>query len=108
MMDCSWNTYYNRLFYSNYAQRNTFNEFCNTFFRWVPESCRWNLLHNRETKAKETLTMIAKLNGKDGSSGQFDLVVEKEEKQAEEPGGILDLFRPKQQLVQTIVLWIAW
>jgi hypothetical protein len=76
--------------------------------RWVPESCRWNLLHNNELKAKNTLKMIADLNGKEVALNELSIDLEKEETSLEEPGEILDLFRPKRQLLKTFILWFAW
>ncbi|KXJ27984.1 solute carrier family 22 member 15 [Exaiptasia diaphana] len=74
---------------------------------WVPESSRWNLLHNKEKEARKTFAMIAKLNNK---SLEIDHLADNniEEKNDEEPGGIIDLFRPKQQLMKTVILWVAW
>lgn len=52
--------------------------------------------------------MIAKLNKKDISSEHLFHVDVEEQEADEEPGGILDLFRPRKQLIKTIVLWFAW
>lgn len=50
--------------------------------------------------------MIAKLNGKELNANELDL--QKEDKTHDQPGEILDLFRPKQQLLKTLIMWFAW
>ncbi|EDO45833.1 predicted protein, partial [Nematostella vectensis] len=78
------------------------------FFFWlVPESCRWQLVNNRCKEARQTLEHIAKLNGKNLPSDVMPAINNVEEEKSFR-GGILDLFKPRQQLKQTLILWFSW
>ncbi|XP_048579852.1 solute carrier family 22 member 15 isoform X2 [Nematostella vectensis] len=78
------------------------------FFWWlVPESCRWQLVNNRCKEARQTLEHIAKLNGKNLPSDVMPAINNVEEEKLFR-GGILDLFKPRQQLKQTLILWFSW
>lgn len=76
------------------------------FWWWVPESCRWLIVHNRTAEAERVFLSIAALNK--SKLPTDELAVERNEESAVKEGGILDLVRTRKQLVKTLILWFAW
>jgi len=75
------------------------------FWWWVPESCRWLIVHNKATEAEEVFSSIAALNKTQLPSEK--LMLESNEEAVNE-GGILDLVRTRAQLVKMVILWFTW
>lgn len=76
------------------------------FWWWVPESCRWLLVHNKGKEAQKVFLSIAKVNKAKLSD---DKLLDLESKvETVHEGGILDLVRTRQQLVKTLILWFTW
>ncbi|KAJ7391892.1 hypothetical protein OS493_016188 [Desmophyllum pertusum] len=75
------------------------------FWWWVPESCRWLIVHNKADEAEKVFLSIAALN-KTQLPGD-KLMLEHNEEAVKE-GGILDLVRTRKQLFKTLILWFAW
>ncbi|XP_073237426.1 uncharacterized protein [Porites lutea] len=75
------------------------------FWRWVPESCRWLIVHNKAEEAVKVFSSIASANN--ANLPDDKLHVEMRE-QAVNEGGFLDLFRTKTQCVKTLILWLCW
>ena len=76
------------------------------FSRWVPESCRWLLVHNKGKEAQKVFLSIVKVNKAKLSD---DKLLDLESKvETVHEGGILDLVRTRQQLVKTLILWFTW
>ncbi|XP_029300467.1 synaptic vesicle 2-related protein [Cottoperca gobio] len=71
------------------------------FCSWLPESTRFNLLAGKTKKAMETLTRIAKENGKALPLGKI-IAFQKNDR-----GQIKDLFTP-QYWRTTLLLWFIW
>lgn len=74
--------------------------------RWVPESCRWLIVHNKTTEAERVFLSIAALNK--SKLPTDELALERNEESAVKEGGILDLVCTRKQLVKTLILWFAW
>lgn len=76
------------------------------FWRWVPESCRWLMVHNKAEEARKVFLSIAALNSTRLTADELEL--ESDEETLNKEGGILDLVRTRRQLLKTLILWFAW
>ncbi|XP_044179704.1 solute carrier family 22 member 3-like [Acropora millepora] len=74
---------------------------------WVPESCRWLLVHNKEKEAREVFLSIAAVNKGKISENKILCLENKVELRREERG-IIDLVRSRKQLIKTSILWFTW
>ena len=69
---------------------------------FIPESVRWLLKKGRQTEAREILTKVARLNGKE--MPREKLFLPKEERL----GDFRDLFSPVNMAHITLVVWLMW
>nr|XP_058965014.1 solute carrier family 22 member 15-like isoform X1 [Pocillopora verrucosa] len=76
------------------------------FWRWVPESCRWLIVHSRVGEARKVFSLIATINKKQLPTEKLALA--ENNHNAVEEGGFLDLVHTRIQLIQTVILWFAW
>ena len=75
-------------------------------FRLVPESIRWLRLHGGIEKAMDILRKIARINKKELS----DLVKlpPLSEKVSQHKSSLIDIFRTKRLVMQTLIQGYAW
>lgn len=69
---------------------------------FVPESVRWLLKKGRVVDARETLSKVARLNGKE--MPDEELCLPKEERL----GDFRDLFYSLKMAHRTLVMWFMW
>jgi len=74
---------------------------------WVPESCRWLLVHNKVKEARKVFLSIAAVN-KGKISEDKILCLENKVELRREDRGIIDLVRSRKQLIKTSILWFTW
>ncbi|XP_044179315.1 organic cation/carnitine transporter 4-like isoform X2 [Acropora millepora] len=74
---------------------------------WVPESCRWLLVHNKVKEARKVFLSIAAVN-KGKISEDKILCLENKVELRREERGIIDLVRSRKQLIKTSILWFTW
>lgn len=75
------------------------------FWRWVPESCRWLIVHNKAEEAVKVFSSIASANNANLPDDKLHVEMREE---AVNEGGFLDLFRTKTQCAKTLILWLCW
>ena len=88
--------------------------FLNIFLRFVPESFRWYVSHDRMKDAERSIRFIAKINGHKGldveSLKRLTETEKKEEKDRESDRKytLLDIFKDRGLLKLTLLLSWIW
>lgn len=75
------------------------------FWRWVPESCRWLMVHGKADEAKKVLLSVATLNKKQLPGDKLSL---EHNEEAVKEGGCFDLLRTRKLILQSLILWFVW